>query len=629
MIPVTANFISNYPMGMTIFVIPYGFLEHSLEESMRTKLQSKFGKQIRIVSYFGSDITNLSVPDALRSSLPHIMLLTIDAANSLFEHHPAMIRYWCNKNWLKGIYLDEVQTMIMENGFRSVYSCTKHFAIYGVPVIFLSGSYPKELIEPTMRHCGLITNDQTLEDIDSVVSNDLIGDNFDFTVVKTKGNGIVPTAKLVYEMVRTGAGAAHVICQSAKDANTMRGCCDKLFKSTNLKCAVVTSSDTKEYQIRIASAWYNGKYDVLISTTIGLVGNENTNVRFIFVHKQIYSTANLLQAIGRLRPEQRGKDTGVFQIITDQCTDPKNEWNKKLHIDADNLMQQIENIGILSHSTRAVFRKWFHIGEHQKLFLTEGCIMRNLSNLVGTSRKEPCGRCTWCKDGTRHILFENVNILNNSSKRPAVHAGTEPLRLSAPDVNLTIDDTLFSYYQDEGNKVSTCGQPMSKHVKSCTKQHDTVYMNPIQHAANETRKQTSQKAKEINSAYFNLNVLMDKCGLCNSVNCWGESCYRTGKCKNCGESHGTKECPTRSGNRGSEMNGWVIEKGHCFLCLCPSKFESHRGKDAVRKCTLDKRLVRMINALRGNKDYASFVKGILANTETFREFCSTLLLKNK
>jgi hypothetical protein len=76
---------------------------------------------------------------------------------------------------------------------------------------------------------------------------------------------------------------------------------------------VITSEVSREEQSEIGKKWRNGGYDAMLSSTSGLVGNENPRCKHVIISGRIYSLMNLVQGAGRLRPSQR-ESSGSIDI---------------------------------------------------------------------------------------------------------------------------------------------------------------------------------------------------------------------------------------------------------------------------------------------------------------------------
>ena len=155
-------------------------------------------------------------------------------------------------------------------------------------------------------------------------------------------------------------------------------------------CALVTSDLSKEDTMGIATMWEQGKFRVLISTTSGLVGNENGECRHLVVVDYIYNLFNVVQSIGRLRPSQRVG--GSVRIIL----------SKRVKLQA---YDETASLSIKKLESRAVIPLnsvvFKDVGTvrsiHDWAFNDVGCRLANLSRRFGFgSASEKCGVCDRC-----------------------------------------------------------------------------------------------------------------------------------------------------------------------------------------------------------------------------------------
>ena len=230
------------------------------------------------------------------------------------------------------------------------------------------------------------------------IFSDPIGDDFDFSVVTTTStDAIFQVSKLIQS--RLSYGSVHVMCQSARDAQDVGLKLSELLgESASVK--VVTSDNSPEEQMESAEEWRSGRVHILVTTTLGLVGNENYKCKTVVVFKHLFCASFVAQAIGRLRVEQRGESSQVFQVLTPQCNDPRNEWMKILCNQGDHLVESFKHDGLLqTEQEEQIFRNWFHTKQCQDVFQLQGCIVENFSILMGNIHRNPCSRCVACKSG--------------------------------------------------------------------------------------------------------------------------------------------------------------------------------------------------------------------------------------
>jgi 5'(3')-deoxyribonucleotidase len=89
--------------------------------------------------------------------------------------------------------------------------------------------------------------------------------------------------------------AIHVFADVKENAKTIF---NNLFQQFN--CPIVTAESKQQEQLQIAEEWSKCSFRVLISTTIGLVGNKNPYCKHIACAGYLHDIMPVIQAIGRL-----------------------------------------------------------------------------------------------------------------------------------------------------------------------------------------------------------------------------------------------------------------------------------------------------------------------------------------
>ncbi|KAI2491875.1 hypothetical protein MHU86_22671 [Fragilaria crotonensis] len=73
--------------------------------------------------------------------------------------------------------------------------------------------------------------------------------------------------------------------------------------------------------IKVPQEWSKGQLDVLISTTMGLVGNENPSCRHLVCVGYLYDSMQIVQLFGRLRKSMRKEFGQVLFAVPDNLSD--------------------------------------------------------------------------------------------------------------------------------------------------------------------------------------------------------------------------------------------------------------------------------------------------------------------
>lgn len=393
--PAVAELISSRCQGTRLFVVPYNFLLKSLEESINDRL-GFYTNHLHVVAYTGADINDGDLPAGIgeESDPPNIILLSLTAAANLIRFHSNQLKSWAKKGQLRGVFLDEVQCLISEFNFRIQYQYLNRFSqLCQVPVTCMSGSLPVQLIPSVFRFLRLHKEGQSdteiLKSLDLVNSGDPIGDGFDLELVECQMYAPAVSNRIKARRTSSSETHIHVICCSTLE-------CTHIQNKLNLgdKCVVVTSKNTPKDQQEIARRWYVGEIDVLVSSTVALVGNENRRCKHVMIVGILFDVSNLVQAIGRLRPEQRGLNTFVTQFISSshktsrpiESTDLENRYNQML------------SGGLIRDCDREIMQQVFHPDSYRAIFLDDQCYLVTASKMFGYKRDGVCKRCTWCHE---------------------------------------------------------------------------------------------------------------------------------------------------------------------------------------------------------------------------------------
>jgi MinD-like ATPase involved in chromosome partitioning or flagellar assembly len=640
-IPPIVQFLSNRAIGTTIVVTPYGFLASTTWASLHDSLQDKFGDNITVDSFSGSDVlpsASSSFPANLARHPPNILILTLDAAANLIQHHSWALEKWSNEGILRAVKFDEIQTVFTEFGFRKAYQAIAQFAALGCEVTLLSGSCPKKLAFPLMRCLNLLSNNQNESEVTTVFDSDLIGEGFDFISVKCNNRGAANAAllKLVGASLSTGKGHAHVICAEKRDAEWLKSKLPQLLQLSKLPDLVVelVTADTPRAEVdRIASAWREGLVHLLITTTCGLVGNENKLARFIFFHHCLYAITNLIQGIGRLRLIQRGPDSVVTHIESDDFIEEEAAASRasQLSKDCDTLIDQLKTVGALNQSDVQIFQKWFHISGYLSFIKSEGrCQMQLLKEMTGHQGAESCGRCTHClfhtsfcsvdqaKDNfiqSSHLALEEESeqavreIADNIADNRASNSATVASRVrfnSSSDLTRRIEES----EQAAVDASQTASQTQAKRRR----------IDSVNDASIDAQRASAEQSRNNRICIQRLADLQSFCANCANSNCNGEADNCQKSCRVCGDQHysgvyppghkfqnqprpaGIKVCPWASHNpNGRDLMKEVGDRGFCAFCLCPTnEFTLSHKKPGVEgsQCSVNQRFVRVICAQR-------------------------------
>jgi hypothetical protein len=174
------------------------------------------------------------------------------------------------------------------------------------------------------RICLSVATD--LNDVKVIHGEDIIGNfpkgfRIKFSVAPTYLHKVATfVVRCLCSPPGVGGGATHVFVAEKLDG-------DHLFSmlSSRCNCRFISSHTEREELNDVALSWSKGELDVLISTSISLVGNENPFCRNVACAGYMFDSMQIVQAFGRLRKYMRSSTGQVlfaalydYRIIDDQ-----------------------------------------------------------------------------------------------------------------------------------------------------------------------------------------------------------------------------------------------------------------------------------------------------------------------
>jgi AraC-like DNA-binding protein len=261
----------------------------------------------------------------------------------------------------------------------------------GVPIIALSASLPLFVLPKlTLKLC--LSQKSDMSHCHIIHCENIVGvfpEGFKITVEMH-----TEYATKIMEFVSntlcqcSSQDAIHVFTDVKENAMTIyKNLCKKF------DCRLVTAESTQQDQMKIAEEWSNSSFRVLISTSIGLVGNENLNCKYIACAGYLHDNMQVIQAIGRLRPCQRTSYGKIFFCVPFGLP--------KFRIEEDeNHLTSLKNENLLSSENNLDFC-WTMSSRGVKLWCMaairgdRGCSMKLLSKVFGRDT-EDCGACQAC-----------------------------------------------------------------------------------------------------------------------------------------------------------------------------------------------------------------------------------------
>jgi superfamily II DNA helicase RecQ len=174
-------------------------------------------------------------------------------------------------------------------------------------------------------------------------------------------------------------------------ANTDDG--DRLLhslKSKAVNCMFVCADTTPKDLKTAATKLSNGDLDVLISTSIALVGNENPSCRFLICAGYLFDAMQVVQAFGRLRKYMRSSAGQV-------CFAPPDHRIKE----DQHRYTRLFNGKLISEKNNALFKATMTSGGVHDWMIdaasgTKACPLKKLSLSFG-KMIDNCTACLFCR----------------------------------------------------------------------------------------------------------------------------------------------------------------------------------------------------------------------------------------
>jgi superfamily II DNA helicase RecQ len=594
LLPVTAQYLMRCYGGCNIFIVPYAFLKDSLFMAFKDRL-SGIKDWITILNYSAADIPDNSeypLPTELINfqNIAQIIILTIDAASNLFHHHRWVMDQWKRLNCLRSIYVDEIQTMISEFGFRLIYQTIRGMAMFEVPISLLSGSFHHDLVQPIMCYLGLSESVVGKMDYNFIDGGNSIGTGFDFEVVSTLN--VPGVCALILHIRKVTSGHLHIICKSKSQCKQL----SYLLREKGIQNEEVNADISSSDQKKIASDWYEGKIEVLISTIVALVGNENPKCKGIIVVGVIYNLASLVQAIGRLRPNQRGPNSKVTQVLFKYVIERTyNETNNYDSQSSKEKLDQLFNAHVIEEKQTEQLKMLFNYDNYIDFFHENGCYLHRLATACGESIMDDCMRCTWCKYKKNWIKLSELKEKEDTDEDTIMNVRN--MKKRSENTSQQVEPTLTT------NINST--------MQSITNE------NPIKKIAR-LAKSFLQDNIDFSKLVLDKFIRLESmCLVCQQISCIGDC--QTG-CYICGGQHRVNECPYRSTcTEGKSLNQFLATNKICSICLVPIEYGQHGmqvGSNKEIVCSLKKRVRGLIRDKCHTK-FDKYIRRIFASREMF------------
>jgi superfamily II DNA helicase RecQ len=345
--------------------------------------------------------------------MPDLIFVTVDTFSELTSKHRVTFLDWSQGGFIDRVIVDEVHTLFTET-FRSVYHSLRVLGSLGCQVITMSGTLPRSLVLPMAKYLRLVRLE---EQMNVIHDGDLFG-SFPMgflikceEVLNTTASAVSIIRQQVLESLDNRC--VHVITASKKMAGDIADACEKLC----ICYKKVTSDDARDTMMATAAEWSDGSIEVLVSTTVALLGNENKNCRCVIIVGYLFDLMSLVQALGRLRPCQR-TSTGSIRILLPKRNE---DWFLRKKQDDFCRTRLLLERGLLTPNI-STFEKIGTISSIREwAFVDEGCRIQSLTSRFGGLR-DKCGVCDRCTAtpittmaaASQQLVRRDLNNLNSA-----------------------------------------------------------------------------------------------------------------------------------------------------------------------------------------------------------------------
>lgn len=388
LIPTIMRHQAKLPVKTIIVVEPYKYLAQHQIGSMQQQIPSTV-KGIKSDLCTGADVMdNTFVPKYTSTgALPHVLFVTLEALVYMVQKHKAIMMHWMSLKLLDCIIIDEAHTIFNEQ-FRSVYDQLPFIATLGLPVMIMSGTLQASFFTPLLQYMHLQKEGENT--VTQINDNVLIGTfptKFEFRVIATNnlGSSVIKQVDLLLKANRNNI--IHIFVTNVLFGKQL----EASIKRNYTKCEFVSADLPLNMQSDIATKWRQGKLNVLISTTVALVGTECNQCHHLIMAGLLFNLVSLVQAMNRLRPKQR-KPNGSITVYMHPVQDTA--IAKYAHDDED-LFKKLKAKQIVKDDWNA-FNKIFTFDSiHAWAVSTEVCRVQFIYNRFDLTA-EPCNICDRC-----------------------------------------------------------------------------------------------------------------------------------------------------------------------------------------------------------------------------------------
>jgi superfamily II DNA helicase RecQ len=341
----------------------------------------------------GKDFEEGQLPNDLKNVdlLPSILFVSLEAMSLLFKNHSVYMKNLVERELVHKVFVDECHTILTEVNFRDKYLCMRELVGANIPVMSMSGSFPKRLIDDYVGYMFGGDDRSGNMNVKCILDESLFGDKPVFLGFRPRNNYLEYCADHVERFCKEHeAYNTHVIVSTVMEGERV----ERMMVKKGIGCRFIFSGcETLE---DTAKAWMGDELRVLISTTLGLVGNESHRTQLVCIVGFLYDLPSVVQSIGRIRVQRRTKYSRVMIFTPMRGVGDKESVRTRI-----DRFEQLCEIGILKRESEESF-KYFMGVESVKdwLFKDQGCRLVSLGNRLGYGLNSKCKSCDVCVNGS-------------------------------------------------------------------------------------------------------------------------------------------------------------------------------------------------------------------------------------
>ena len=405
-IPAMRESLKSIRPKLSIIVIPYCFLlDHHVTSTIGFVGQCS---SLVVKKLKGRDIYDNLCPELLRDkgSLPALLYLSLEAISLLVRYHYSYLEELQKDGLLHKIYFDECHTLLSELNFRLNFHSLAKLAGLNVPMMVLSGSFQQCFVRNFLY---FMFGSEDLSEYNLFIDKKILGNTLlkigHFPSTDYVDDCCTNVMKYLEDNCTTNV---HVIVATIDEGTKVY---EKIKKSYSGSCAFIYSG-SKDQDV-IAQKWKENDIRVLISTTLGLVGNESINTQLVCIVGLLYNIPSIVQSMGRIRPMRRTKHSSVL-IFTGR------NYSSQLKCAEENSWKAYDELvgcNLVSKSMeRDYFRSMSQLSVNNWLFNDTGCRLVSLAKRLGYQQKK-CNLCDVCTN--THVKKASIckTIQSNQSNQ--------------------------------------------------------------------------------------------------------------------------------------------------------------------------------------------------------------------